>query len=274
MDTELIAIIGAASPVLLLLCKHFLLNRHVSQGVEKYYVMDAGDEFPINRRNRLSKSRKVKKGGTAYNYRKRTGYKFLFFGADTNENVQLGIAKCMDRIRFSLEKKKNCSCEIKMRATKEDIIKEIAAHHPDVLHFAGHGDNEGRLLLHAGVCDTEFISPRELFANLSACCGFVQIVVIAACHSYNQAKEVARYVDVVIGMEGEIAVDAVESFCEIFYMALIGGSSVYEAYGMGIAQLRMGKAQYADRPRLVVREGLRAKDILLMPSSSKAKKED
>lgn len=90
---------------------------------------------------------------------------------------------------------------------------------------------------------------------MSTCCGFIQIVVIAACHSYNQAKEVARHVDVVIGMDGVIAVDAVESFCEVFYIALIGGSSVYDAYRMGIAQLRMGKAQYADMPRLVVRDG-------------------
>ena len=158
--------------------------------------------------------------------------------------------------------------------TVDNRIKEIAAHHPDVLHFAGHGDNEGRLLLHSGMCGTEFISPKDLFANLSTCCAFVQIVVIAACHSYNQAKEVARYVDVVIGMDGEIAVDAMESFCEVFYIALIGGSSVYEAYKMGIAQLRMGKAQYADMPKLVIRDGVRAKNLLLMSSSSKTKKED
>ena len=274
MDLELIATIGAASSVVFLLCKHFLLNRSVHREDGKYYAMDVSDEFPINRRNRLSKSRKAKKGGAAYNYRKRTGYKFLFFGADTNVNAQLGITNCMDRIKGSLESRRNCSCEIKMRTTKEDIIKEIAAHHPDVLHFAGHGDNEGRLLLHSGMCGTEFISPKDLFANLSTCCAFVQIVVIAACHSYNQAKEVARYVDVVIGMDGEIAVDAMESFCEVFYIALIGGSSVYEAYKMGIAQLRMGKAQYADMPKLVIRDGVRAKNLLLMSSSSKTKKED
>ena len=125
MDLELIATIGAASSVVFLLCKHFLLNRSVHREDGKYYAMDVSDEFPINRRNRLSKSRKAKKGGAAYNYRKRTGYKFLFFGADTNVNAQLGITNCMDRIKGSLESRRNCSCEIKMRTTKEDIIKEI-----------------------------------------------------------------------------------------------------------------------------------------------------
>ena len=152
-------------------------------------------------------------------------------------------------------------------------MKKIATHHPDVLHFAGHGNSVGELLLHNGICGNEYISLKDLFASLSKCCGFLQIVVIAACHSYKQANDIAKYVDVVIGMDGEIAVDAVESFCEIFYIALTGGSSVQEAYEMGIAQLRIGKKQYANIPKLVVREGLHAKNLLLMSSSRKAKKE-
>ena len=72
---------------------------------ENYYVMDIDNGLSVPRKNILSKSRKTKRGGAAHNYRKRTSYEFLFLGADTNEDNELGIMDSLSRIKSSLLEK-------------------------------------------------------------------------------------------------------------------------------------------------------------------------
>lgn len=199
-------------------------------------------------------------------------FSLLLLGADTNVSNELGISKGFDQIQsFIKERNCPCACTVKMRTYKKDIIKEIAVCRPDILHFSGHGTEEGLLCVHGGVGDVEYIAPSKLFESLSGCCDFIQVVVLAACYSGKQADKIANVVNFVVCVDDEIVVSAVHLFLEVFYAALTSGSSIQESFDLGVAQLKMNDPSYSNALRLVVKQGLDPKKYSLIPNNRKDK---
>jgi len=223
-------------------------------------------------KNRLSKSQRKKNSVGGDSYRKRNKYSLLLLGADTNVSNELGISRGFEQIQsFIKEKNCPCTCTVKMRTNKTDIIKEIAVCHPDILHFSGHGNEDGLLCVHGGIGDVEYIAPSKLFENLSGCCDFIQVVVLAACYSARQADKVAKVINFVVCVDDKICVSAIHLFLEVFYAALTSGSSIQEAFDLGVAQLKMNDPKYSNALRLVVKQGLDPKKLSLIPNKRKDK---
>ena len=65
--------------------------KRLKESGKAYYTEDFDGTIGTMRMNRLSKSRKAKKGGAKYNYRERTYYKILFLGSDTDVAKPLRI---------------------------------------------------------------------------------------------------------------------------------------------------------------------------------------
>lgn len=249
-----------------------------NRGYENFYDDSKMDEI-LERipKNRLSKSRRKKNSGGGSSYRRRNKFSLLLLGADTNVSNELGIIGGFNQIQsFIKEKNCPCACTIKMRTNKTDIIKEIAVCHPDILHFSGHGNEDGFLCVHSGVGGVEYIAPSKLFESLAGCCDFIQVVVLAACYSGKQADEIAKVVNFVVCVDDKIVFSAVHLFLGVFYPALTGGSSIQESFDLGVAQLKMNDPSYSNALRLVVKQGLDPNKYSLIPSNrkDKVKRED
>jgi CHAT domain len=153
---------------------------------------------------------------------------------------------------------------IVLAARTTDISRELLDFEPQIVHFAGHGDREGQVLIEnralgehrlttrahrdlsihsAGHGDSgghlsgHRLTGRALRDLLALCRTRVECVVLNACSSQTAAEEVAEVVEQVVGMAGTIEDQAAIAFSFGFYQALGFGRTYAEAYEHGCAQI-------------------------------------
>jgi hypothetical protein len=91
----------------------------------------------------------------------------------------------------------------------------------------------------------------------------VKLVVLNACYSEPQAEALAAHVDCVVGMGGWFSDAAARSFAIGFYGGLGERESVAVADDQGCAAIGLEGGAEADRPRLKVRSGVDATQLVL-----------
>jgi hypothetical protein len=146
-----------------------------------------------------------------------------------------------------------------------DLVDALLRHRPAILHFAGHGDAGGNLIVEdlAGLAAS--VRPAAFAALLAAVPG-VRGVVLNACWSDAQAAALLPHVDWVVGMAQEVADDAAVAFAAGFYRGLAAGESVATAVALGRAHVLLTAvdpalaAEQAAAVRLRVHSGERLGD--------------
>jgi hypothetical protein len=115
---------------------------------------------------------------------------------------------------------------------QRDLRRALLDHNPDIVHFTGHGNKEGLLVVDemgmpvhvsTGVLSGLF----ELFSDKVEC------VILSACYSAPQVNAISKHIKYVIGMRKEIEDKAAIEFAIGFYDALGGGRSVDDAFKFG-----------------------------------------
>jgi hypothetical protein len=144
-----------------------------------------------------------------------------------------------------------------------DILQLMNIHHPNVVHFSGHGTSTGELLFEGDQRVTRPIPPKVLQALLKNFKRDVHLVILNACHSYTQAKAVAEEIDAVIGMKHDVSDETAIVFISAFYLALGFGESVQNAFQQGITQLLIKNISEEDIPQLFTRPDIDASQITL-----------
>src|SRR5262249_10046196 len=97
-----------------------------------------------------------------------------------------------------------------------DLLRELRALKPTVVHFSGHGDQDG-LSFQAPSGDAPVVSPAVIAETFGAAGASVKLIVLNACYSDVQANELLAHVDCVVGTSSEIHDDAARSFAVGFY---------------------------------------------------------
>ena len=123
----------------------------------------------------------------------------------------------------------------------QTYIRRDAAH---VLHFSGHGEPGGDLLLEDRAGDPVRVAPDTLRLLLDAWNddGHIRCVVINACHSLELARELTRKEAVVpcaIGTSRDVVDGAALCFSEGFYRALADGVTLKRSFRAGVEQVRL-----------------------------------
>lgn len=161
-------------------------------------------------------------------------------------------------------------------------------HEPTVVHFSGHGTRgEGGVAGH-GVREVRHERPEtgllahddadapvlleagplaSLFARLGR---RVRCVVLNACYSDDLAQALVQHVDCVVGMTAAIDDRAAIAFASSFYETLAFGKSVNDAFEAGKSQIALTRLPGSGVPRLRVRTGASASDIVLAPTDTGA----
>jgi hypothetical protein len=150
----------------------------------------------------------------------------------------------------------------RLAAQPEDLVFALAEVKPQVLHFSGHGtgkdglafenDQRQMVLLSRQALETVFAA-RELISPL-------QVVVLNACWSVEQASVIAAKGPDTIGMKIDVLDDVAKAFAGGFYRTLAAGLTIEGAHAAALGATASRGLPEADTPVLV--EGAKSKAIL------------
>lgn len=171
--------------------------------------------------------------------------------------------------------------------TVDDLPALLLRHQPDIVHFSGHGSNQGAIFLEPGSgrsdheCEEDvedqsapsgrpgYVSARSLSRTFEILKDNVRCVVLNACYSDVQARGISEHVDVVIGMSRAISDKAAINFASAFYLGLGFGRDVRTAFELGCNAIDLMRLPEQDTPKLVASR-MSPRDLILLsaPASS------
>lgn len=132
-----------------------------------------------------------------------------------------------------------------------DITWALLDCQPAIVHFSGHGSNDGCLVFEDNSGKMLPVSPQviaELFAEFQ---DQVKSVLLNACFSKSQAEAISEHIDYVIGMDRAIGDPMAIAFSIGFYQAIGAGRPVEMAYKMGCIQIGFTHPQDRTIPQLI-----------------------
>jgi hypothetical protein len=214
--------------------------------------------------------------------------KVLFLAANPDATRPLAldeeVRRIEDEIRASAHRDA-LDLIAKWAVQPEDLQRALLQHRPQVLHFSGHGNRDGGLFLeresdrNAGGAARDLgvdspgqnVFPRTvgkaaLTGLIRALEGELRVVVLNACFSMAQARELTDSVDCAIGMSAAIGDRAAIVFAGAFYRAIGYGRSVRTAFDLGVNAMQLFGIPEDATPRLFTRTGREASRIVLISS--------
>lgn len=112
--------------------------------------------------------------------------------------------------------------EIRIRTAvrPQDIRRAIAEEQPQIVHFCGHGLEDGSLLLEDDGGNNKPVAPEGLALLFELHLDYIECVVLNACYSEKSAMAITQYINYAIGMNQPIEDKAAIVFAQGFYDGL------------------------------------------------------
>ncbi|MEM6754721.1 MAG: CHAT domain-containing protein [Cyanobacteria bacterium P01_C01_bin.38] len=110
--------------------------------------------------------------------------------------------------------------EIKTAVRSQDIRRAIAEQKPQVVHFCGHGLEDGSLLLEDDGGNEKPVLASGLAALFELHADYVKCVVLNACYSIKAAEAISQHINYAIGMNQPIQDTSAIEFAQGFYDGL------------------------------------------------------
>lgn len=148
----------------------------------------------------------------------------------------------------------------------DDLLQALNEHRPTIVHFSGHGNKQGEIVLLDKGGTAKPVSQRAVKELFTALKDNVRVVVLNACYSESQSQAITAVIDSAIGMTTSISDPAAIIFAASFYGALGAGRSVREAFDQGRVALLLEGIPEEDIPQLITRSGVDPSDIVLIES--------
>ena len=164
--------------------------------------------------------------------------------------IQLAIERATNRDIF----------EIKIRTAvgTKDIRRAIAEEQPQIVHFCGHGEEDGSLQLEDDGGNHKLVAPESLAFLFELHADYVKCVVLNACYSEKPAEAISQYINYVIGMNSAIADNAALVFSEGFYDGLgyiSNNQDIFQrAFNEGMLAIKMESPSQGSVPILKKKE--------------------
>ena len=145
-----------------------------------------------------------------------------------------------------------------------DIMQAINETNPTIIHFSGHGCEDGALVLQNPDGSVKFVSPEAISQAISTVSDTVKLVFFNACYSSAQAAKIVENIDASIGMNAPIRDDAARVFAARFYSSVGFGLSVSQSFKQAKAELLLEGIPEDTTPELFEREGISADTLYLV----------
>jgi len=218
-----------------------------------------------------------------------TRHTILFLAANPNETDRLALDREARDIQIELERSRwrdRFELVTRWAAQPLDLLRELRRLAPTVVQFSAHGggtadtgSKSNRDVVNALV-DPEAIPCYGLFFHgadgrarvvpagalrevFSVAGHSVKLVIFNACYSEAAADAVLEHVDCAVGSSGSISDHAARAFAVGFYGGLGERASIEAAYRGGCAAIGLEGHPDGARPRLKVRPGTNAGQLIL-----------
>lgn len=132
-----------------------------------------------------------------------------------------------------------------------DLPNLLLRYKPEIVHFSGHGNNFGEIILKDQNQEIKPVSIHALSKLFSILKDNIRCVVLNACYSEAQAKVIAEHVDFVIGMSRAISDTAAICFAGAFYQAIGYGRDLNTAFELGCLQIDLESLDEQNTPKLL-----------------------
>jgi len=172
--------------------------------------------------------------------------KILFLSANQPGGSRLQLDREIHEIEAALQRSKyrdRLELISKFAVRFNDFRQALLDHEPQVVHFAGHGSENGLMVLDKLGLATELMSleaVEELFKLFS---DQVECVIFSSCDSEQLTAAIVKYIPYVIGMKEKISDNPAIEFAVGFYDALGAGRSIEDAFQFGIQALLQDKVK-------------------------------
>jgi hypothetical protein len=165
--------------------------------------------------------------------------------------------------------------DIRWATRTDDLLQALNEIRPQVVHFSGHGGDQGLVLVAADGHGPHRVDAAVLGQLFDVFRGDIRVVVLSSCFSLPQAEAVAAAVGCAIGTRGEISDEAAITFNAAFYRAIAFGQSLQAAYEQARLALRLEHFAERECPELVVRHDVDpATLVLVSPGQSDLPNDD
>ena len=146
----------------------------------------------------------------------------------------------------------------------DDLLQQLNRHKPAIVHFSGHGNQQGEIVLMDKDRQVKPVSAAALNNFFTTLKDNISVVVLNACYSQVQATAIAEVIDCVVGMSVDIGDEAAITFAASFYRAIGFGESVQDAFDQGKTALMLEGIPEEMTPQLLVRKGADASKLILI----------
>lgn len=136
-----------------------------------------------------------------------------------------------------------------------DLQTAMQQHEPTIVHFCGHGAGDSGIVLEDNAGKTQLVSTEALANFFELFVDEVECVVLNACFSEIQAKEIVKHIPYVIGMKKGIGDEAAIEFAVGFYGTLASGKDYEKAFKFGCSAIELMGIPESLTPQLFVKEG-------------------
>ncbi|MEG1146646.1 MAG: CHAT domain-containing protein [Bacilli bacterium] len=189
----------------------------------------------------------------------------LFIGA--NPTLNLDLEKEAREIRESIIKSLNrdsINFETRWATRTTDLFQYINEVSPTIIHFSGHGTENGELIFQDNNDNPKYVSREAITEMIYASTDDVRLVVFNNCYSSIIAESVVEKIESAIGMSISIGDDAAIQFASQLYSSIGFGLSLEKAFNQAIVSLKLEGINEVDTPQLYLNENFRASDIYLV----------
>lgn len=194
--------------------------------------------------------------------------KILFLAANPKSTVSLRLDEEVREIehKIMLAQKKDQLILIKKGAVRaSDLQLYLNQERPTIVHFSGHGTDEGKIVLEDKMGNPVTVPSEGLARLFETIKDNVRCIVLNACFSLEQASAINKHVDFVIGMSSSIKDEAAIAFSSAFYLGLSSERSIRNAFDQGITELLLlGFSEEENTPKLLCRDSVDPSHVFLL----------
>lgn len=143
----------------------------------------------------------------------------------------------------------------------QDLFQAINETNPTIIHFSGHGTENGELVFQDNVDNPKAVSNETIAEMISASSDDIRMLVFNNCFSSSQAEMIVDKVEATIGMNTSMGDNSAILFSSQLYSSIGFGLSLEKAFGQAKARLMLEGTNEENTPVLFVKDGFKAKDI-------------
>lgn len=192
----------------------------------------------------------------------------LILAANLQDSKTFQLEKETELIRQRLQQSeigKRYIIQTKDVTSIQDLSICLLQYEPLILHFSGHGNSDGEIILNDSQGEAQILPVERLAEVIYLLKGRVECVMLSACFSLEKADVLADHVRCVVGMDREIDDESAISFVGGFYQGLALDKGYYCAFELGYQEIKNLDLPSNKIPHFISRDTLILQDEEITP---------